>query len=69
MSKEYYVRVFISGEPDEEEFYKTQRDAMTEVEHLSMMQPENTYVVYENDGGECPTVKIAVIDNQIFLPM
>ena len=68
MSKYYEVTPFIPAEPEEQERYETQRDAMSEVKHLSTMQPENNYVVEEVENGE-RRVTIAVIEGNIFLPM
>ena len=68
MEKHYEITPFIGAETEEQETYETQRDAMSEVKHLSTMQPENIYVVEEVEKGD-RRVTIAVIDGNIFLPM
>jgi len=66
----YYVKAYIDVEvcEEEKEFHKTHRDAVSEIEHLSLMQPENTYAVCEVDGSD-ETIKMVVVNNQVFIPM
>ncbi len=72
MAKQYEVIGFVGGEPADEidayDRFDTQREAMSEVEHLSSMQPENVYVVFKSDG-DGRTAKVVVVDDKVFLPM
>ena len=43
----YKILSYIPAEPEEEEIYESEANAMAEMEHLILMQPENHYEIVE----------------------
>ncbi len=51
MPTKYKIITYIPAEPDEEEIYESEADALAEIENLVLMQPENHYEIVEVEGG------------------
>jgi hypothetical protein len=43
----WIIKAYIPAEPDEPEIYATREEAEKDVESLSLMQPENVYLIEE----------------------
>tara|TARA_Y100000114_G_scaffold156871_1_gene185716 strand:- start:4974 stop:5141 length:168 start_codon:yes stop_codon:yes gene_type:complete len=43
----YKIITYIPAEPEEEEIYESEADALAEIESLILMQPENHYEIVE----------------------